>query len=100
LGFRQLAAERWSAAPLYTITVVDKKLSEALASEGRVLKVRLQAKRNSANPAEGTERFIIAGVESDTGSVSSRALKLQLNTLSDAGLGESQYWLDSGSVFR
>jgi hypothetical protein len=100
LGFRQLEAERWSAAPLYTITVVDKKLSELLASEGRVLKVRLQAKRNNVNPAEGTERFIIAGIESESGSVSSRALKLQLNTLSDAGLGETQYWLDSGSVFQ
>jgi hypothetical protein len=100
LGFRQLEAERWAAAPLYTITVVDKKQSELLASEGRVLKVRLQAKRNNVNPAEGTERFIIAGIESESGSVSSRALKLQLNTLSDAGLGETQYWLDSGSVFQ
>ena len=43
---------------------------------------------------------MIAGVESGTGAVSNRALKLQLNTLSDAGLGESSYWLDSGSVFR
>lgn len=100
LGFRQLETERWAAAPLYTITVVDKKYSEKLASEGLILKVRLQAKRNNNNPTEGTERFVIAAIESDSGSVSSRALKLQLNTLVEAGLGESQYWLDSGSVFQ
>lgn len=100
LGFRQLAAERWGAAPLYTLSVADKKVGEALASKGDVLRVRLQAKRGNPASGGGSERFVIAGVESGTGAVSNRALKLQLNTLSDAGLGESSYWLDSGSVFR
>jgi len=39
-------------------------------------------------------------VESDAGAVKTKSLKLQLNTLTDAGLGETQYWLDSGSVIR
>lgn len=100
LGFRQLSTERWAAAPLYMLNVVDKKLSEALASQGKILKVRLQAKRNSKSPADGTEQFVIAGIESDGGLISNRSLKLQLNTLPEAGLGESHYWLDSGSVYR
>ena len=100
LGVRQLAAERWGAAPLYTLTVVDKRVGEALASRGEVLKVRLQAKRGNRSSGKGSERFEVAGVESGSGAVSNRALKLQLNTLSDAGLGDSSYWLDSGSVYR
>lgn len=64
-----------------------------------MLKVRLGIKP-SRNPAEGSESFEFLGAESNSGSVSRSHIRLRLNTLSDAGLGESQYWLDSGSVFR
>lgn len=99
LGFRQLACERWSAAPLYILGIESPKLREEMASKGLVLKVRLGIKP-SRNPAEGSERFELLGVESDSGAVSRTHVRLKLNTLPDAGLGESQYWLDSGSVFR
>jgi len=99
LGFRQLANERWSAAPLYILSIENQKLREQVASQGLVLKVRLGIKP-SRNPAEGSESFEFLGAESNSGSVSRSHIRLRLNTLSDAGLGESQYWLDSGSVFR
>jgi hypothetical protein len=99
LGFRQLANERWSAAPLYILSIENQKLREQVASQGLVLKVRLGIKP-SRNPAEGSESFEFLGAEANSGSVSRSHIRLRLNTLSDAGLGESQYWLDSGSVFR
>lgn len=99
LGFRQLSDERWSAAPLYILSIENQKLREQVASQGLVLKVRLGIKP-SRNPAEGSESFEFLGAESDNGSVSRSHIRLRLNTLSDAGLGESHYWLDSGSVFR
>jgi len=103
LGFRQLPIERWAAAPLYTLSIVDEKVREKLFNEGGVLSVRLQNKRSQRRAgigADGSEHFVIAGVESTTGSISPRAIKLQLNTLSDVDFGDSSYWLDSGSVIR
>ncbi|MNU00126.1 Virulence factor SrfB [compost metagenome] len=70
-----------------------------MAAKGLVLKVRLGITR-SRNPAEGSESFEFVGAESTQGAISRSHLRLKLNTLSDAGLGESQYWLDSGSVYR
>lgn len=99
LGFRQLDCERWTAAPLYTLSIENPRLREEVAAQGLVLKVRLGIKP-SRNPSAGSERFVLAGVESSNGAVSLNNLRLTLNTLSDAGMGESQYWLDSGSVFR
>lgn len=89
LGFRQLPAERWPASPLFTLTVEDRVLRERLATKGEVLKVSLVR-----NDREGAESLIIGTVEN--GSKSKLALKL--NTMVDAGLGNTQYWLDSGSV--
>ncbi len=99
LGFRQLASERWAAAPLYSLGIENQRLREEVASRGLVLKVQL-AVRASRNPADGRESFEIRSVSSEGGSVSRSSLRLRLNTLADAGLGETQYWLDSGSVFR
>ncbi|MCG8312000.1 MAG: virulence factor SrfB [Pseudomonadales bacterium] len=100
LGFRQLGAERWGAAPLYTLSIEDDKVKRMLAEDGTVLKVCLRNERSRKGDSAGTEKFIIVSVESDSGAVKSKSLKLQLNTLTDAGLGETQYWLDSGSVIR
>ena len=34
------------------------------------------------------------------GNLARRLLELELNTMLDAGLSETKYWLDSGSVKR
>jgi hypothetical protein len=96
LGFRQLGSERWSAAPLYILSIINEKLKQRV-SQGEVLKVRLGIK-SSSNPAEGSETFEFVGAESDRGSVSRNDIILRLNTLPDNRPGVTQYWLDSGSV--
>jgi hypothetical protein len=99
LGFRQLASERWTASPLYVLDLQQRAV-EALAkadrSEPAILKVRLkQSRRRNA------ERFEIASVSCDQGvSVTLRDLSLKLNTLNTVGIGETSYWLDTGSVIR
>jgi hypothetical protein len=89
LGFRQLETERWPASPLYTLSIDDRDLREKLASKGVVLKVSLKRSERS-----GPESFELASVEGGSKS----KIKFRLNTMVDAGLGASQYWLDSGSV--
>jgi len=98
LGFRQLSSERWAAAPLYILSIENARLREQVASKGLVLKVRLGIKP-SRNKNEGSESFEFLGAESESGSVSRAHIRLRLNTLDDSGLGETHYWLDSGSVF-
>lgn len=100
LGFRQLASERWAAAPLYTLTIEDARLRERVAAQGEVVKVRLKVRPARPGKEGGSEHFELAGVEADGGSQSNRSVRLRLNTLADSGLGETQYWLDSGNVFR
>lgn len=98
IGFRQLAAERWGAAPLYTLSFADDQVRDDLYREGGVLKVRLKSDSRGRNGTN--DRLAIAGVESDTSAVNPKAIKLSLNTLANVGVGESSYWLDSGSVYR
>ncbi|HCR96551.1 MAG: virulence factor SrfB [Halomonas sp.] len=106
IGFRQLAAQRWSASPLYTLTFTPtgtEKFEKAKANTGHafILKVRLAVDERASKGSLISDRLKIASVEtSGEGSFSSRDLKLQLNTLNDAGLGDTNYWLDSGSVKR
>jgi len=100
LGFRQLDSERWAAAPLYVLSIENARLREQVAARGLVLKVRLGVKP-ARNRSEGSETFELLGAESDQGGAISRAhIRLRLNTLDDSGLGETHYWLDSGSVFH
>ena len=47
-----------------------------------------------------TEQFMVDRVETQDGKNARGKVKLQLNTLSNVALGESSYWLDSGSIFR
>lgn len=97
LGFRQLHNARWPASPLYTLTIADKALAEKVAA-GQVLSVRLRVARRSARGGS-PERFEIQEVAQVGGSVVPPGkLKLKLNTLADSGLGDTYYWLDSGSV--
>jgi hypothetical protein len=96
LGFRQLAAERWAASPLYVLDFADEKGQRAVYKEGGVLKVRLERVRGS-----DAERFRVAAVEVEGGrSVGRNAVSLKLNTLASTGLEQDSYWLDSGSIFR
>lgn len=99
LGFRQLASERWGASPLYVLDLKERA-KEALARADRagpvVLQVRLKRDRRRR-----AERFEIAGVSSEQSvSVNARDITLKLNTLNTVGIGETSYWLDTGSVIR
>jgi hypothetical protein len=111
LGFRQLNAERWSASPLYSLTFTEagrNKFSRALGDNGSAPLLRVSfrvTKPDQLTRKQGlvSDKLEIAGVESNSSSVSFNArsdLHLQLNTLLDAGLSETKYWLDSGSVKR
>lgn len=99
LGFRQLNVERWVASPLYTLTIENRELSEQLNREGIVLNISLGIKKGKK---EYDENFYIrAARRSDGRSVDRlKDVKLRLNTMLDAGLNDTQYWLDSGSVKR
>jgi hypothetical protein len=99
LGFRQIDSERWPASPLYVLDL-EKRAKDALAKADRgepaVLQVGLKKDRRRR-----AERFEIAGVTSEQGvSVGQRDLTLKLNTLNTVGIGETSYWLDTGSVIR
>ncbi|OJA05820.1 virulence factor SrfB [Halomonas sp. QHL1] len=106
IGFRQLSAQRWAASPLYTLDFTPsgaEKLAKAEANGGQapVLKVRLGVDERAGKGSLISDRLKVVSVETDgESSFSTRDLKLQLNTLNDAGLGDTNYWLDSGSVKR
>ncbi len=111
LGFRQLAAERWAASPLYTLRFTAagrEKFSRAVGENGEapLLKVRLQVKtpdRHTKKQGLISDRLTIANIESNSSRVMFNPrsdLELELNTMLDAGLSETKYWLDSGSVKR
>lgn len=106
IGFRQLAAQRWTASPLYTLDFTAsgaEKLAkaEAKGDAAPVLKVQLAVDERAGKGSLISDRLKVARVETDGNtSFTTNHLKLQLNTLNDAGLGDTNYWLDSGSVKR
>lgn len=93
LGFRQLAAERWGASPLYMLDFADEATRRAVCDQG-ALHVSLKMEKGD------NEQFKVDRVETHDGKSARGRVKLQLNTLSNVALGESSYWLDSGSIFR
>jgi hypothetical protein len=96
IGYRQLEAQRWTAAPLYLLDFVDDAARRAVYDQGAVLKVRLERMRGRR-----AARFRVVGVEVEGGrSVSRNSVALKLNTLSSIGFDQDSYWLDSGSVLR
>ncbi len=100
LGFRQLNVERWAASPLYVLSIENPDVRERLVSNGVVLNVSLGIKK-SRDRNNYSENFYIKQVQATDGrSVRNGDVKLSLNTMLDAGLNDSQYWLDSGSVKR
>lgn len=110
LGFRQLAAERWSASPLYTLSFTSsgrQRFSEArpvVAGEMPVVKVTfkvLEPTTQMKRQEQLSDLLSIDQVESNTDKQFRKSdLLLQLNTLLVAGLSDNKYWLDSGSVKR
>lgn len=111
LGFRQLASARWAASPLYTLdfSARGKERFARVTQEkgGPVpLKVRFrveESKGSQRHEALMSDRLVVDSVEAHESSISfSRSdVDLKLNTMLEAdGLGDSPYWLDSGSVKR
>ncbi|MDC0725802.1 virulence factor SrfB [Phytobacter diazotrophicus] len=103
IGFRQLDNERWPASALYTLKITNSKLAADLAGDA-VMKIKLAAEQGRARHGEekvSPERFKLDSLELDGGSfrsISRRDVTFQLNTLVGNGLGETHYWLDSGSI--
>lgn len=96
LGSRQLAAERWGAAPLYVLDFADDEVRRTLYTKGGILRVRLERMRGV-----NAERFRVAAVEVEGGRALGRgAVALKLNTLAGIGFDQDSYWLDSGSIIR
>jgi hypothetical protein len=96
IGYRQLAAERWGAQPLYLLDFADDEVRRLLYTQGGVLQVRLERMRGV-----NAERFRVAAVELEGGRAFGRGVvALKLNTLASIGFDQDSYWLDSGSIFR
>lgn len=111
LGFRQLAADRWAASPLYTLRFTKagrEKFSRAVGENGSapLLKVRFEVKpadKYTRKQDLVSDRLSVRDIESNSNNVNFNPrsdLELELNTMLDAGLSETKYWLDSGSVKR
>lgn len=104
LGFRQLALQRWAAAPLYNLQYTDRgRKAYADSHQSLVLRVTLKARPQAKKLAAAgliSDRLEIASATSQDGEDMKRLITLELNTMLGAGLGDSKYWLDSGSVKR
>lgn len=110
LGFRQLASARWTASPLYTLDFSaqgKERFAKMTRDGGPVpLKVRfkvVEPKRQRNDSGLISDRLVIEEIRMAGNDTEFRKddLILSLNTMLDAdGLGDSRYWLDSGSVKR
>ena len=100
LGFRQFNVERWGASPMYILSFNKEEARKKLYEAGEACRIRLQKERSNQKLQNGAnEKFIIAGIESEAVPMKPSDVKLQLNTLTNIGMGDSNYWLDSGSVY-
>jgi hypothetical protein len=100
LGFRQFDVERWAASPLYILSFNNDKVRKKLFETGDVCHVKLKNERSIGRNKESYEKFAIDRVNSDAISINKKEdIKLQLNTLTNVGIGDNNYWLDSGSVY-
>lgn len=108
LGYRQLDAERWVASPLYTLELTGdgkKKYRAAVVNDENgsqpVVEVELKVVDNKGKGALIGDELVVSRVSANTiKSFVKDDVNIQLNTMIDAGLGDSNYWLDSGSVKR
>ncbi|TDF79864.1 virulence factor SrfB [Pseudomonas sp. H9] len=109
LGYRQLAAERWSASPLYTLRFTpqgQRNFSQSIGKGGEapVLRIRLAVDEPSDILLEQglvSDKLIISDLKSNIQDADfdfERDLELSLNTMPTGNLSDSDYWLDSGNV--
>ncbi len=102
LGFRQLTAERWGASPLYVIDFApdrDRHREDLYGGKGDGLPVlQVALCERTVNRAKRIDIQSVA--RSDGTPVGKSALRIRLNTLNTVGLGETSYWLDTGSIVR
>jgi hypothetical protein len=99
LGYRQLAAERWSASPLYMMEQTDRArdvLYGGKGGEAPALLVTLRRDQQKKGESLVVERVSTTGGTT----VPRQAVRARLYTLNTGDLGESSYWLDTGSVVR
>lgn len=109
LGFRQLPIQRWTASPLYTLRFTDsgkEKYTRASKQNNEipVLKIRFKVK----DPTEymkkmgiNSDRLEVSKVECSVTSSTFNLrtdFKLELNTMLDTDMSDTNYWLDSGNV--
>ncbi|WPU22165.1 virulence factor SrfB [Cedecea neteri] len=103
IGFRQLDNERWPASALYTLKITNSKLAAELAGDA-VIKMQLiaeQGKPRGGEESVSPEKFKLEQPTLEFGSgrgIKKDDVAFQLNTLVGNGLGETHYWLDSGSI--
>lgn len=108
LGFRQLPVARWPASPLYTLRFTESgklKNSRAMQAGGTEIPVirlnfRVKEERDAKNQGIPSDALMIDNVESSTVNVNfnQHDFELELNTMLDTGMSETNYWLDSGNV--
>ncbi len=97
LGFKQIDIERWVATPLYKLNITSKKLQQKLDQDNDALQITLGMSRGRKG---NKELFRILTAETSSGSNVKKDIELVLNTMTDQGLNESQFWLDTGSIRR
>jgi hypothetical protein len=108
LGFRQLPIARWPASPLYTLRFSkmgkdkNSRASQNSGAEIPVIRLRFKVKedRDAKNQGVPSDTLSIAGIESNVVNVSfnRKDFELELNTMLDTNMAETNYWLDSGNV--
>ncbi|MDD2769587.1 MAG: virulence factor SrfB, partial [Methylococcus sp.] len=88
--------------PLYVLDL-SERAKQLLASADRtapaVIQVALKLDRKKG---AGPESFSVASAVTSQGTAlnPTRDIVLKLNTLITVGIGESSYWLDTGSIIR
>ncbi|TRM53423.1 virulence factor SrfB [Achromobacter sp. LC458] len=109
LGYRQLACERWPAAPIYLLgfqPAWQKKFRESQERDASVPDARAHVYFTVQQPSERDRRQGLIsdelGIErvegADAVQIQKSHIRFEMNTLLHAGLGQDSYWLDSGSV--
>ncbi|WP_454691471.1 virulence factor SrfB [Achromobacter aloeverae] len=109
LGYRQLASQRWPAAPIYLLgfkPTWQTKYRDGQDRNASVPDPKAKVWFKVAPPSEReriqglvSDRLDIEYVEGMDGvQIQKNHVRFEMNTLLHAGLGQDSYWLDSGSV--
>ena len=115
IGYRQLKQERWPAYPLYQLSIDERVCNWLNSNANYSLSVVFERTENENENSKN--RYSDDGIRikrirpKSTGELNSTALeddlgiselsdvvKLRLCTMPNSSIGETTYWLDSGSV--